>query len=197
MTSSNGNIFRVTGHLRGEFLGHRWIPRTKASDAELWCFLSLICAWINGWVNNREADDLRRPREHYVTVMKFRVNDGDDDVILLCMSLQWRQCVSNHRRLDCLLSRLSWRRSKTGEFPHKGQVTRRMFPFDDVIPFYLNLFVVVFHSSFVSLFPLFSVCVCLWILVHWCIELNWMKLIRIELGTHLCGKKPNCVYQNV
>ena len=32
---------------------------------------SLICAWINGWVNNREASDLRRYRAHYdVTVMK-------------------------------------------------------------------------------------------------------------------------------
>ena len=30
---------RVTGHLCGEFTGPRWIPRTKASDAELWCFL--------------------------------------------------------------------------------------------------------------------------------------------------------------
>ena len=40
MTSSNGNIFRITGHLCGEFIGHRWLPRTKASDAELWCFLS-------------------------------------------------------------------------------------------------------------------------------------------------------------
>ena len=61
MTSSNGNIFRVTGHLCGEFIGHRWIPRTKASDAELWCFL-----WLNGWVNNREA--------HYdVNVMKMWV----------------------------------------------------------------------------------------------------------------------------
>ena len=39
MTSSNGNIFRVTGHLCGEFTGPRWIPRTKASDVELWCFL--------------------------------------------------------------------------------------------------------------------------------------------------------------
>ena len=33
MTSSNGNIFRVTGHLCGEFTGDRWIPRTKTSDA--------------------------------------------------------------------------------------------------------------------------------------------------------------------
>ena len=39
MTSSNGNIFRVTGRLCGEFTGPRWIPCTKASDAELWCFL--------------------------------------------------------------------------------------------------------------------------------------------------------------
>ena len=39
MTSSNGNIFRVTGHLCGQFTGPRWISRTKASDAELWCFL--------------------------------------------------------------------------------------------------------------------------------------------------------------
>ena len=41
MTSSNGNIFRVTGH----FTGHRWIPRTKASDAELWCFLWSAPEW--------------------------------------------------------------------------------------------------------------------------------------------------------
>ena len=32
-------VFRVTGPLCGEFTGPRWIPRTKASDAELWCFL--------------------------------------------------------------------------------------------------------------------------------------------------------------
>ena len=48
----------------------RWFPHTRASDAELWCFL-LICVWINGWVNNRKAGDLRRHRRHYdVTVMK-------------------------------------------------------------------------------------------------------------------------------
>ena len=31
---------------------------------------SLICAWINGWVNNHEAGDLRRHHTHYdITVM--------------------------------------------------------------------------------------------------------------------------------
>ena len=67
MTSSNGNIFRVTGHLCGEFTGYRWIPRTKASDAGLWCFL---CVRINNWINSREVGDLRRHRAYYgVTVM--------------------------------------------------------------------------------------------------------------------------------
>ena len=36
-----------------------------------WMF-SLICAWINGWVNNRDAGDLRRNRAHYdVSVIVF------------------------------------------------------------------------------------------------------------------------------
>ena len=39
MTSSNGNIFCVTGPLCGEFTGDRRIPHTKASDAELCYFL--------------------------------------------------------------------------------------------------------------------------------------------------------------
>ena len=39
MTSSNANIFRVTGPLCMEFTGHRRIPLTKASDAELWYYL--------------------------------------------------------------------------------------------------------------------------------------------------------------
>ena len=59
VTSSNGNIFRVTGHLCGEFTGPRWIPCTKASDAELWCF--------------HEAGDLRRYRAHYdATVLSMQ-----------------------------------------------------------------------------------------------------------------------------
>ena len=67
MTSSNGIIFRVTGTLCGEFTGHRWIPGTKASDAEL-CF-SLICAWIYTSVNIRKAGDLRRHRAHYGVIV--------------------------------------------------------------------------------------------------------------------------------
>ena len=39
LTSANGDIFRVTGPLCGEFIGHRWIPVRKAYDADLLCFL--------------------------------------------------------------------------------------------------------------------------------------------------------------
>ena len=34
-------LFRVTGHLCGEFTGRRWIPRTKATEAELCDFFDL------------------------------------------------------------------------------------------------------------------------------------------------------------
>ena len=37
--SSNRNIFSVTGPLCGESTSHQWIPLTKVSDAELWCFI--------------------------------------------------------------------------------------------------------------------------------------------------------------
>ena len=41
--------------------------------------LSLICVWINGWVNNREAGDLRRYRAHYdFTVMAIGGRNSAD-----------------------------------------------------------------------------------------------------------------------
>ena len=61
-------LFHVTGPLCGEFTGHRWIPLTKASDAELWCFL-WSAPWINGWVNNCEDGDLRRHRAHHDVII--------------------------------------------------------------------------------------------------------------------------------
>ena len=51
MTSSNLNIFRVTGPSCGEFTGH-WSP-VNPPHKGLWreaLLFSLICSWINGWV---------------------------------------------------------------------------------------------------------------------------------------------------
>ena len=63
MTSSNGNIFRVTGVTGpGEFPAQR--PGAL--------MFSLTCARINDWVNNREASDLRRYRGHYDVIVMRR-----------------------------------------------------------------------------------------------------------------------------
>ena len=37
---------------------------------------SLICAWMHGWVNNREAGDLRRQRAHYDFIVMWFMSWG-------------------------------------------------------------------------------------------------------------------------
>ena len=39
---------------------------------------SLICVWINGWVHNREAGDLRRHRGHYDVIVMPQEEQIDD-----------------------------------------------------------------------------------------------------------------------
>ena len=74
MTSSNGNIFRVTGPLCGEFTGPVNSPHKYQWRRAL--MFSVICVWINGWVNNREAGDLRRHYSHYdVNVMRPQLHN--------------------------------------------------------------------------------------------------------------------------
>ena len=73
MTSSNGNIFRITAPLCGEFTGHRWISHHKGQWRGVLMF-SLNCAWTNGWVNNRDAGDLRHHCVPYnITLMRVPV----------------------------------------------------------------------------------------------------------------------------
>ena len=73
MTSSNWNIFRVTGPLCGEFIGNRLSVNSPHKD--LWrgtLIFSLICTRTNGSVNNRDAGDLKCHRAHYdATVMEI------------------------------------------------------------------------------------------------------------------------------
>ena len=70
MTSSTGNIFRVTGHLCGEFTGPLWLRHKGQWRGAL--MFSLICVWINDWVHNHEAADLRRYRAYDVIIMLNR-----------------------------------------------------------------------------------------------------------------------------
>ena len=80
MTLSNGNIFRVLAFCAGNSPATGEFPAQRPVTPMMF---SLICAWINGWVNTREAGDLRRHRVHYdVTVIKaFR------DMASLCNSI--------------------------------------------------------------------------------------------------------------
>ena len=80
MTSSNGNIFRVTGHLCGEFTGPGEFPAQRPVTRSFDVFF--ICVWINGWINNREAGDFRRYRAHYDVIVKvFLVLTHRDDCL--------------------------------------------------------------------------------------------------------------------
>ena len=124
--------------------------------------LSLICPWIYGWVNTREAGELRRYRAHYdVIVMDIESFTITAWLYTSCCSqnadlngkflpLQWRQNghdgISNHQPHDCLLNRLfrCWpkKTSKlsvaglcvvTGEFPAQRASNAEQFPLD--VPF--------------------------------------------------------------
>ena len=70
MTSSNGNIFCVTDPFVWGI--YQWLVNSQHKSK--WCgalMFSLICASINGWVNNRRHGDLRRQLAHYdVTIMR-------------------------------------------------------------------------------------------------------------------------------
>ena len=66
MTSSNKNIFRGAGCVRGI---HR-SPVNSPHKGQWRGAMFFICVWTNDWLNNRDAGDLRRDRAHYdVTVM--------------------------------------------------------------------------------------------------------------------------------
>ena len=54
------------------------LPHTKASDGAF--MFSLICAWINGWVNNGEASDLRRHHTHYDAPVMSHPKSNQDRV---------------------------------------------------------------------------------------------------------------------
>ena len=80
MMSSNGNIFRITGHLCREFTSPPPPPVNSPHKGQ-WhgaLMFSLICIWINGWVNNREAGD--------VSVMTY-------------VSVRWHLCIETVPRV--------------------------------------------------------------------------------------------------
>ena len=143
---------------------------------------SLICVWINAWVNNSEASDLIHHRAHYdVIVMSTKRLWSPKKAC----SLQWRHDerygVSNHLHLDRLLNRLFRQRSKktskhrvTGllmgilrwpmDCPQEGPVTRKMFPFDAVI-----MWIIWPHDLYTCISTKrFWIISLVWLQIYWC-----------------------------
>ena len=54
---------------------------------------SLICAWINDWVNNREAGDLRRQHGHYDVIVMFNPHHGN--IITICYTTLNGKIIAN------------------------------------------------------------------------------------------------------
>ena len=94
-TPSNGNIFRVTGPLRGDS------PHKGQWRGAL--MFSWICLWTKGSVNNRYASDLRRHCAHYDVIVMASTRT--------CEIMTWKQlsalvalCEGNHRRRALIFS---------------------------------------------------------------------------------------------
>ena len=71
MTSSNGNIFNVTGPF---VMGIHGSPVDSPHKGQ-WrgaLMFSLICAWTNGRANTRDAGDLRRHHAHYDAIVMHK-----------------------------------------------------------------------------------------------------------------------------
>ena len=56
--------------------GVHWLPVNSLHKGQWRGVLtfSLICAWINGWVNNRETSDLRRHLARYDVTLMFEIS---------------------------------------------------------------------------------------------------------------------------
>ena len=163
MASWNGNIFRVAGHLCGEFTGDRWISRTKASDEELFTnsIFKFICLHQNDFtfIQISLKSIHQRPVNYKPTSVQIiawqtiictydgLVADAYVCVTEICPNItmtspwaQWRlkspaSSLFTQRKHQSSASLAFVRGIHWGpvNFPHKWPVTRKMFPFDDVI----------------------------------------------------------------
>ena len=122
-----------------------------------------VMAWMSNYIPLFYMDVTTYPCPIHDTSLQWRHN--------------WRDSVSNHQPHDCLLNRLFRRRSKKHQSsaslafvrgihrgpvnsPHKWPVTRKMFPYDDVIIY--------------TVYPVNS--------VHW-----FVVLCFVVVAFHSCG----------
>ena len=119
---------------------------------QLWpCLLTHLCVTRLPWIKSLETSAVCMWHWSGAPMMQVTTYRLVDIKKHITWRHDERDGVSNHQPRDCLLKRLFGRRSKktsklrvTGlcagnspvNSPHKGPVTRKMFPFDDVIMTY-------------------------------------------------------------
>ena len=152
MTSPNGHIFRVTGHLWGNLPVTGGFPSQRPVTRSFDVFM---CAWTNSWANSRDdtmaliLTSLCCSVTIRMVMVPVQYPMPINILKFISVAIHWMFVILwymvNHTVLyHYLLNRLIRRRSKTisklcvtdicaGNFPHKWPVTRKMFPFDDVI----------------------------------------------------------------
>ena len=79
-----------------------------------------ICVWINGWVNNREAGDLRRYRAHYGVTVMCKLKSPHLVLLLPVMMLWHRDAFLGYWPFERGIDRSSL------DSPHKGPVIRSL-----------------------------------------------------------------------
>ena len=133
MTSSNGNIFRVTGHLCGEFTSHRWIPPQRPVT---WSFDIFFDLRVNkplskqswGWGFEMLLRPLWSHSNAYTSMhgLEWWTDYAITRGLFWCLFPDWRSNKVTWWRhqmetFSALLALCVGNSPVTGEFPHKGQ----------------------------------------------------------------------------
>ena len=112
---------------------------------------SLICVWINGWVNNREAGDMRRYRAHYdvsvmigtlalkmlvkvITTTLVKISQDQRHILQGTTNQVWVPSWWRHQMetFFALLAFCAGNSPAAGEFPAQRPVTRNFKVFFDL-----------------------------------------------------------------
>ena len=138
----NCNSLRPSGaHIRWRMMNWTTICETHSLGNTTLLFLSFVWISLSQVAYTAKNSIIQLISLHNCIPMLKKVLE-----LNVIISLQWRHndhdIVSNHQPHGCLLTRLFRRRSKkTSKLNsrHKGPVTRKMFPFDDVIMYNTGL----------------------------------------------------------
>ena len=141
--------------------------------------VSLICAWINGWVNNRETGELKRHSTHYDVIVMQRLNGWTLSSTVTAVTIAgWR----HHRAIDGHLCRNLWwmplatYRDNNVELWWIYMMDKRDFrqsasiatPFHRKIRCQMNIFI---DSLWVTIY---------WHLTHWLVYVGQATKVRLS-----------------